>query len=197
MNEAKLIEKLKTIEAIFAESPFEGERIAADRAKQRIMERLKQWEQEDPPVEFKFSMGDMWARKVFIALLRRYGIKPYRYSGQRYTTVMAKLSKRFVNETLWPEFQEISEVLQGYLAEVTDRVVSQVFHADSSEAAVVKKPGQLPLIPDGEPAASRSQNTEDHSPGPAPATGLNKAAGAQSDRTRSKKKKKRKKGKRK
>ncbi len=44
-------------------------------------------------------MGDMWSRKVFVALLRRYGIRPYRYKRQRYTTVMAKVSKKFVDRT--------------------------------------------------------------------------------------------------
>ena len=84
-------------------------------------------------------MTDMWSRKVFVALLRRYGIKPYRYSRQRYTTVMARVSKRFVDETLWPEFQDIAETLKAYLSEITDRVVSQVIHQDSSEAEVVKE----------------------------------------------------------
>jgi hypothetical protein len=90
-------------------------------------------------------MADLWSRKVFVALLRRYGIRPYRYSGQRYTTVMAKVSKRFVDENLWPEFQQFSETLRVYLSEVTDRVVSQVIHQDSSEAEVVQKPQQLEL----------------------------------------------------
>ena len=38
------------------------------------------------------------ARHRFVALLRRYGIQPYRYRGQRRTTVMARLSRPFVNE---------------------------------------------------------------------------------------------------
>ncbi len=68
-----------------------------------------------------------------------------RYS---HTTVMARTSKRFVDETLWPEFQEISETLQRYLADVTDRVISQVIHQDSSEADVMEDPKQLPLAVD-------------------------------------------------
>ncbi len=48
-------------------------------------------------------MPDMWPRRVFVALLRRYGIRPYRYRRQRYTTVMAKVSQRFVDDTLWPQ----------------------------------------------------------------------------------------------
>lgn len=132
------------IEALYAGATTEGEKVAAERARNRILERIKQWEEEDPPVEYRFSMADMWSRKVFVALLRRYGIRPYRYSGQRYTTVMAKVSKRFVDETLWPEYQQFSETLRVYLSEVTDRVVSQVIHQDSSEAEVVQKPLALP-----------------------------------------------------
>ena len=143
MDEARLIEKLRKIEALFSGAATDGEKVAAGRAKLRILERLATWEREDPPVEYRFSMGDMWSRRVFVALLRRYGISPYRYRRQRYTTVMARVSSRFVDETLWPEFQELSETLQTYLSEVTERVVSQVIHHDSSEAEVIEKPIQL------------------------------------------------------
>lgn len=145
MDEARLSDKLRLIEALFSGATTEGEKVAAERARDRILERLKLWEKDDPPVEYRFSMADMWSRKVFLALLRRYGIRPYRYSGQRYTTVMAKVSKRFVDETLWPEFQEISETLRTYLSDVTDRVVRQVIHQDSSEAEVIERPTLLPL----------------------------------------------------
>lgn len=150
MDEDKLIHKLQLIEALFASAATKGEKVAAEHAKERILERLKQWEKTDPPVEYRFSMADMWSRKVFVALLRRYGIHPYRYSGQRYTTVMAKVSKGFVDETLWPEFEEINRTLQTYLAEVTDRVVHQVIHQDQSEAEVVKEPEQ-PRIEESAP----------------------------------------------
>lgn len=142
-DEAKLIHKLRLIESLFAGAATEGEKIAAEQAKDRILERLKQWAKKDPPIEFRFRMADIWSRKVFVALLRRYGISPYRYSGQRYTTVMAKVPKGFVDETLWPEFQEIDETLQNYLSDVTDRVVHQVIHQDHSEAEVVDDPKQL------------------------------------------------------
>ncbi len=144
MDEARLIDRLRLIEALFAGATTAGERDAAGRARERILEKLEAWEREAPPIEYRFSMGDMWSRKVFVALLRRYGIRPYRYSGQRYTTVMAKVSKRFVDETLWPEFQQISKTLSSYLSDVTDRVVHQVIHQDSSEAEVIEQPKQLP-----------------------------------------------------
>lgn len=145
MDEARLIEKLRAIEALHARPGSEGERAAAHNARERILERLAELADADPPVEFQFSMPDMWSRRVFIALLRRYDIAPYRYRRQRHTTVMAKLSARFVDETLWPEFEALSSTLRTYLDDVTNRVVAEVIHADVSEAAVKEEPRQLSL----------------------------------------------------
>src|SRR5258706_2686653 len=98
MDEAKLREKLSRIEALFAGATREGERVAAGEARRRIQERLQGVEKIDPPVEYRFSLPDTWSRKLFLALLRRYELKPYRYRGQRRTTVMVKAPAPFVNE---------------------------------------------------------------------------------------------------
>ncbi len=145
LDEARLLEKLRAIEALYARPGTEGERAAAQGARERILARLRELAASDPPVEYRFSMADMWSRRVFVALLRRYGIQPYRFRGQRHTTVMARVSKRFVDETLWPEFEALSSTLRSYLDEVTERVVAEVIHADVSEAAVMDEPPQLPL----------------------------------------------------
>ncbi|NOX35340.1 MAG: hypothetical protein GXP56_16695 [Deltaproteobacteria bacterium] len=139
MNEAKLIEKLKLIEALFAGATTEGEKGAAFNALQRIKERLKKIQETDPPVEYKFTMSNMWSRKLFVSLLRRYDIRPYRYYRQRYTTVMAKVSKTFVDETLWPEFEELNKTLKSYIDDITNKVISETIHEDSSEAEVVRQ----------------------------------------------------------
>lgn len=143
MNEADLINKLIKIEGLFAGAATEGERDSAERAKQRILQRLKELLPENPPIEYKFTFTDMWSRKVFVALLRRYDFRPYRYYRQRYTTVMVRVPERFVDETLWPEFQKIKNELNAYLEEVTDRIVKKVLHEDSSDTIVVDEPHQL------------------------------------------------------
>ena len=139
MNETKLIEKLKLIEALFAGATTDGEKDAAFNALQRIKERLKEIQEIDPPVEYKFTLSNMWSRKLFVALLRRYDIKPFRYYRQRHTTVMATVSKTFVDETLWPEFEEFDKILEAYIDDVTNKVISETIHADSSDAEVVKQ----------------------------------------------------------
>lgn len=123
MDEARLLEKLRAIEALFAGATTDGERVAAAEARKRIQLRLKVIEEADPPVEYKFRVADGWSAKLFMALCRRYDIKPYRYRGQRRTTLMAKVSRRFVNETLWPEYEQLSNVLRGHLDEVTGRIL--------------------------------------------------------------------------
>ena len=137
MDEARLIERLRAIEALHAGATTPGERAAAERGRDRILERLRSFERVEPSQEFQFSLPDVWTRKVFLALLRRWGVRPYRYPRQRRTTVMARVPKRFLDETLWPEFQELSRELTTYLAEATERVLNEAFHSDGSEAEVV------------------------------------------------------------
>lgn len=139
MNEEKLTEKLKRIEALFAGATTDGEKDAAFNAFQRIKDRLNEIKREDPPVEYKFTMADVWSRKLFLALLRRYDIKPYRYYRQRYKTVMAKIPKSFVDETLWPEFEALNKTLREYLDEVTNKIICETIHSDSSDAEVIKQ----------------------------------------------------------
>ncbi len=81
MHQARLKERVWLIEALFAGAKTPMERDAADRARQRIVDRLKSSESSDPPIEFKFALRDIWQRKVLVALMRRYGLKPYRYGG--------------------------------------------------------------------------------------------------------------------
>ena len=140
-TEQRLIEKLQSIERLHAGAATPGEQSAAAQALERMRQRLAELSRADPPVEHRFSLGDPWSRRLFVALLRRYAIKPYRYPRQRSTTVMARIPRRFLNETLWPEFQELNSTLVSYLDEVTTRVVSEGVHADSSEAPVVAELG--------------------------------------------------------
>jgi len=48
---------------------------------------------------------------------------------------MLRVPKRFVDQVLWPEFQELNTALMQYLNEVTTRVIREEVHGDTSEAA--------------------------------------------------------------
>lgn len=133
IDERALQEKLKLIEALHAGATTDGEREAAANARERIKARLANFQSVDPSLEYSFKTSDLWNKKLLIALLRRYGITPYRYRGQRYTTVMARVPMKFVNETLWPEYLALSKTLSEYLKDITDRVIAEGIESDASE----------------------------------------------------------------
>ncbi len=193
LSEQRLIEKLRALEALYARPGTTAEGQAAANVRERILERLAEVSTEEQPVEYRFSMPDMWSRRVFVALLRRYGIRPYRYRRQRYTTVMARVSRRFVDETLWPQYEAFSDSLGEYLAEVTDRVVSQVIHDDLTEAAVVEEPPQLSLAMGDRDRTTTRAAGEGTETGGTPSKAHTTAGEQNKKRDRNKQKRKRKK----
>jgi len=81
-----------------------------------------------------FRLPDRWGRRLFLALCRRYGLRPYRYPRQRYSTVVVRAPESFINKTLWPEYLEISRALDEYLNEATERIISEEVFGDAEEA---------------------------------------------------------------
>ena len=134
MDEAKLLQKLRDLEALVAGTTSAGERTAAGNAVERIRARLRDVERSEPPREYRFSLADGWAMRLFLALCRRYGVTPHRRRGQRRTTVMLRAPDRFVNETLWPHFERSSAELRRHLDEVAERIIAEAVGADGADA---------------------------------------------------------------
>src|SRR3954469_1402211 len=130
--EAHLREKLAKIEAVFAGAGTAGDPAAARAALQRVRGRLAELQKRDPATEIQFSMPDQWSRRLFVALCRRYGLSPYRYRRPRLTTVVLRAPRGFVDEVLWPEFQELNQALRTYLNDVTLKVIREEVHNDAS-----------------------------------------------------------------
>jgi hypothetical protein len=140
-EEQQLIAKLRKIEALFNRPGSDGERQAAESASERIRARLASLEGVEPAVEYRFSLADTWSRALFVALLRRHGLKPYRYNGQRRTTVMVRVARTYVDTTLWPEFSQFQAVLHEHFATVTRRVIGQAIGGGDGEVEIRDEPG--------------------------------------------------------
>lgn len=133
-TEQELREKLRKIAALFEGATTEGEREAAAAALNRVRAALSAAEKTEHSVEFSFRLPDRWNRQLFLALCRRYGLRPYRYPRQRRSTVVVRAPKSFVNQTLWPEYLEISRALDEYLNEATERIIREEVFGDAGEA---------------------------------------------------------------
>jgi len=133
-TEAELKDKLRKIEILFAGASTAGERDAAQAARERIQAKLRDQEGRERPEEMRFTLGDGWNLKLFLALCRRYGLNPYRKRGQRRTTVTLMVVPGFANDILWPEFTQLAEALGTYLNEATERIIREEVFKDSGEA---------------------------------------------------------------
>ncbi len=131
--EGTLLEKLRKIEALHAGTTVDGEREAARRAAERIRARLAELRGREQDEEFLYRLPDPWKRKLFVALCRRYGLKPFRESGRRHSTVQLRAPKAFHERTLWPEFVALCEELDAHLEELTTRVIRGAINEDVSE----------------------------------------------------------------
>jgi hypothetical protein len=133
-TEQELRQKLRKISALFEGATTAGERDAAAAAIDRVRKALAAVEQVERPVETQFKLVDRWNRRLFTALCRRYGLKPYRYPRQRHSTVTVRAPRSFINNTLWPEFLQIQKALDEYLNEATERIIREEVFGDSDEA---------------------------------------------------------------
>ncbi len=142
-TEDHLIEKLRRIEALFARGATAGERVAAEHARERIRQRLRQMEKAEQPVEYRFSFADTWSRSLFVALLRRYELAPYRYRGP------AAHDGHDPDDEVVRERGAVARVpgAERHAAHspgrpVTARVIRQAISGD--DADIEERPGQAP-----------------------------------------------------
>ena len=140
-DETQIREKLAKIKALFAGATTPGERQAAQAAIDRLQQRIDGIPQAgpvpDPPVEFRFSLANPWSLRLFLALCRSKGYRPYRHPRMRRTSVCVKIGKVAVNTGLWPEYLEMNTVLTDYLGELADHIIADCINPDRSDAEVV------------------------------------------------------------
>jgi hypothetical protein len=138
--EDQLRERLRKVEALFFGATSAGEREAAGAAAERLKAKLDEIGRQDPPVEMKFGLPDQWSVRLFIALCRRYGIRPYRYPRQRNTTIMVRAPRRFFEEVVWRQFSDVHTDLWIYFEQTTERLIREAIHADSADAETASEP---------------------------------------------------------
>lgn len=130
MTELETIEALGKIERNFA-SPVGG---AGDNhaAGESIKSKLREAEARESSVELRFSLTDPMTVKLFLAVCRRYGLRPYQKPGQHRTTVMLRIPPSFSQEILVPEFQQLAEALGLYFRDSVERLIENSVFRDSA-----------------------------------------------------------------
>jgi hypothetical protein len=141
--EDQLRERLRKVEALCFGATSAGERGAAGEAAKRLKAKLDEAARLDPPVEMKFSLPDEWSVQLFIALCRRYGVRPFRYARQRRTTIMVRAPRRFFDTVVWRQFSDLHTDLWIHFQQTTERLIKDAICADTRDAETTAEPSLL------------------------------------------------------
>jgi hypothetical protein len=139
-DDSQIRDKLAKIKALFAGATTAGERQAAQAALERVQQRISSEPVQpipDPPIEFRFSLTNPWSLRLFLALCRLKGYRPYRHARMRRTSVCVMIGRRAVDTDLWAEYLQMNAVLTEYLGELADHIIADCINADRSDAEVV------------------------------------------------------------
>ena len=79
---SSVLDKLSKIEALIQRASTEGERQAAQFAKERVLAKIVE-RQASIPIEFKVTHDSPWKKRLFVALCSKHGYKTYRYVRQK------------------------------------------------------------------------------------------------------------------
>ena len=143
VDDEELRAKLARVEALFRGAGNPGERAAAAAAMDRLQSRLgASGGGREPEIELKFSLPDMWSVRLFIAICRKNGVRPYRYARQRQTTVMVRARERVFDRVVWLEFSMLHTELESYFEDVTDHLITRAMRSDGDDSALDRR--QLP-----------------------------------------------------
>ena len=136
MNETQIRERLAKIKALFEGATSDGERGAAEAALQRINLKMAQ-AQGSVVEEMRFSLPSPWTMRLFIALCRSKGLRPFRYPRMRRTSVCVKVERAILDHQLWPEFLQMNSVLTQYLDQLADHSIADCITPDQADAEVM------------------------------------------------------------
>jgi hypothetical protein len=129
------LDKLAKVEALLQRAASEGERQAAQLAKERILGKISVLH-NNRPLEYKISLDSPWKKRLFGTLCAKHGYKTYRYIRQKRTTVQVMIAKNMMEEVLWPEFLRYAKILEELVEEILKDLTHKIHNVLEEEEEV-------------------------------------------------------------
>lgn len=129
------LDKLAKIEALIQRAASEGERQAAQGAKERVLNKIC-LDQSNQPIEYRVSLASPWEKRLFVALCQKHGFQTYRYQRQKYTTARLRISKNMMEELLWPDYLRYSKMLGEVVEEIMKDLINKIHHVNEEEVLI-------------------------------------------------------------
>lgn len=132
---SSVLDKLSKIEALIQRASSEGERQAAQHAKERVLSKIAE-RQSNIPIEYKISLDSPWKKRLFIAICSKHGYQTYRYSRQKRTTAHVRITKSMMEEVLWPEFLQYAKILEELVEEILKDLTDKIYRVKDEEIEI-------------------------------------------------------------
>jgi hypothetical protein len=139
MDDTTALDRMRTLEGRFLGLSGVADLAAIHAGVERLRAQLAETRTRERDEVFTTSIPDPCARAVFLALCRRYGLKPHRHARQRRATVVVAAPPSFYEGVLWPEFQALSDVLYDSFLSLTTRALHEVLAVRSEEGVTVER----------------------------------------------------------
>jgi len=134
-----IADKIRKIEALIVGAKSDGERQAAEFAKQRLQEKITA-----QPMEYAVRLRSRWEKKLFVAICNKHGLRTYRYMRQKYTTAMVRVAKPFMDLVLWPEYNKYVKILHKLTEEISTDLISKIHLVKEEDETIIA--GELPMM---------------------------------------------------
>lgn len=140
-SDGDIREKLAKLERLFAHGATPGERAAAGAARDRLQARLDVGtaDDADPEIELQYSLPDVWSVRIFVALCRKHGVRPYRYPRQRRTTVMVRARQAGFERTVAAEFRNLYREVTAYFDETVNHLIADAMKSDGDHETLEQR----------------------------------------------------------
>jgi hypothetical protein len=132
-----LADKIRKIEALIANTSSEGERRAAELAKKRLREKTL-----SQPVEYSIRTDGLWKKRLLMALCQKHGLTPYRYPGQKRTTIRVRVSRMFMDQVVWPEYLKYAAAFDELAFDIMNDLVQKIHSVHEEDEIEIS--GALP-----------------------------------------------------
>ena len=77
-----------------------------------------------------------------MAICQKYGLSTYRYSGQKRTTTMVRVSKSFMDQILWPEYNRHAQAFDEFALEIMNDLIAKIHQVSDNDEVEIA--GVLP-----------------------------------------------------
>jgi hypothetical protein len=129
-----VIEKLAKIEALIQRSTSDGERQAAQLAKERVLAKIS-LDQSNKPIEYRICLGSVWEKRLFVAICQKHGFQTYRYQRQKFTTARLRICEQVMQEILWPEYLRYARMLEDVVEDIMQELIN-IIHKVEDEVVI-------------------------------------------------------------